>query len=612
MKTVEEGSAIKVFDDDVCVFSGELKDGKLIAQDFSVELPKKWTPEEAAYFLKALEENLRPEVAAELETYFAYRFLEGSNMLYEKEEKKEEQEAKGVEEQEEPQQEEAPPLLTLHDVLSFLSGLVKNDDVAMISVFLTCLSAYTDEPVNLFLKGESSIGKTYIARTVSSVFPDEDVWKLAGISPKALIHLKGHWEDEDGNIIDIYHPPDKKKDPEAFREWKEKVDNARYVIELKNKILIFLEAPTEEVYKVLRPLLSHDEKETEFKIVEKDRKGPFKTQTIVLRGWPATIFCTTNVKYIEELATRSFTVSPSTAGNKIKDAVDLTLKKASQPSFERRIEVGVRRIKDYMSFVKEKSGIFSKVLIPYADIISLQFFYERPREMRDVSHLLSFIKATTIFNFVRRPVIETKDARYLVSTVDDLKFVLRIFEHIRETTELGLPEKVVRFYHEVVESLEQFDAADATAKWNALHKLDKKSNRRIRAWLSELEDADLVSSQQDPQDRRRTLYTVVRRNSLKIPAISGKTEFSSLFTLNSFENWLKNIAEIDAGYKVLSNWLTRNPIDSSTLYRTITKSAYTQPLHFRNNFSANSLGVKPKGAQNSGYSINGRIFFGIR
>jgi len=43
-------------------------------------------------------------------------------------------------------------------------------------VFLVCLSAYGSNPLNLFLKGESSIGKTHIAKSVAEYFPEEDVW----------------------------------------------------------------------------------------------------------------------------------------------------------------------------------------------------------------------------------------------------------------------------------------------------------------------------------------------------------------------------------------------------------------------------------------------------
>jgi len=63
-----------------------------------------------------------------------------------------------------------------------LSRFVKRDEEAKNMVFLTALSAYTPEPINLFLRGESSIGKTYNVIETLKYFPEDDVWLLGGLS----------------------------------------------------------------------------------------------------------------------------------------------------------------------------------------------------------------------------------------------------------------------------------------------------------------------------------------------------------------------------------------------------------------------------------------------
>ncbi|MGC9125775.1 MAG: hypothetical protein ACP5GW_06610, partial [Caldisericaceae bacterium] len=291
---------------------------------------------------------------------------------------------------------------------------------------------------------------------------------------------------------------------------------------------------------------------------------------IVLRGWPATIFCTAEERYIEELATRSLTVTPSTASEKIVDAMQLKAEEASNPWFTNDVERRADDLRVYISYVAGKGSTF-KVVIPYADEIVRIFPGIRTREMRDIAHFMSLIKAATLFNFVRRPYLQVGEDKYLLSTLDDLKLVLSVFQMVRETTEYGLSDKVLTFYHEVVENLKQFDVGEAMLEWNKHHVSDKKSSKTIWRWLQELEAADLVSSQQDPQDRRRILYTVISRNSPEIPLIRRGRRISGLFDYNSFEKWLKKIGTKIGSYKAYSNVVGKQPVDEAKLYSSITK-----------------------------------------
>jgi len=126
---------------------------------------------------------------------------------------------------------------------------VKHDVTAKSVILCTALSAYTDEPINLFLKGESSIGKTYITMNILDYFPDEDIWKLGGLSPTALVHDYGTLVDANGNRIDENYvenriqelidaeggKPSKERLKEIRRqvkkEWREILRNSHYEIE---------------------------------------------------------------------------------------------------------------------------------------------------------------------------------------------------------------------------------------------------------------------------------------------------------------------------------------------------------------------------------------------
>ncbi|MCJ7760273.1 ATP-binding protein, partial [Candidatus Bathyarchaeota archaeon] len=224
---------------------------------------------------------------------------------------------------------------------------VKKDRAVKLSVLATGLSALLGQPINLFLKGESGIGKTYNVTETLKYFVQGDIWFLGGMSQKSLIHAHGKLLNKDGEEIDLENRPVKpsKKDFETEDDYKEAItqyqDGVRAfreefresytLIDLSHKILVFLEAPDFGTYQMLRPILSHDKEEIQYQFVDKTAKGQLRTMKVVLKGWPATIFLTTDNRYMEELATRSFTATPESSEDKIKEANILTNEKASLP-----------------------------------------------------------------------------------------------------------------------------------------------------------------------------------------------------------------------------------------------------------------------------------------
>ena len=117
-------------------------------------------------------------------------------------------------------------------ILKDLEKRVKKDHATKLSVLSTGLSAYLPEPINLFLKGESGIGKTYNVIETLRYFPPENIWFLGGLSPKALIHDYGKLLNKDGDPLDLLEKPQKpnkkskifKNDvgefkEEEYREW---------------------------------------------------------------------------------------------------------------------------------------------------------------------------------------------------------------------------------------------------------------------------------------------------------------------------------------------------------------------------------------------------------
>src|SRR4030042_5090984 len=89
----------------------------------------------------------------------------------------------------------------LEKFLRHISLKVKRDQTTIKLVLMTALSAHTSEPLNLFLRGDSSIGKTYNVVQVLKYLPSDDVWLLGGLSPTALVHDRGLLVDKNGEMI---------------------------------------------------------------------------------------------------------------------------------------------------------------------------------------------------------------------------------------------------------------------------------------------------------------------------------------------------------------------------------------------------------------------------
>ena len=290
-------------------------------------------------------------------------------------------------------------------------------------VFFVCLSAYGSNPLNLFLKGESSIGKTHIAKSVAEYFPEEDVWFIGDMSPKALIHEHGTLE------------------------------NKKVVISLKNKILVFLESPRKETLDMLKPILSHDRTEIEYKITDKKMSGQLGTKSVIIQGWPATIFCTTDHRYLEELSTRSMVATPEVTHEKIAEVLKYKGEQYATPWVVNTLDEEESLFRDVLKQLK--TGI--EIGIPYGKTLAFKYNGENkdePRTMRDFDKLMGLIEMSAFLHQYQRVSfyirINGTEQQFCIANEADLLIGSSIFESVRETTVTGLPKSVLDFYEHVV------------------------------------------------------------------------------------------------------------------------------------------------------------------
>jgi len=472
-----------------------------------------------------------------------------------------------------------------------LGRSVKRDKITKNMVFNTGVSAYTKDPINLFLKGESCIGKTYVTTQTLKYFPEKDVWMLGGLSPKALIHRYGVFVDENGVEIDFDEKPtkqsikqkliddaaelaaigqklpkmDKKLIEKYFkeenREWKERIRNGRYIIDLTSKILVFLEAPSFDTFMVLRPILSHDQEEISFQFTDKTSSGSLRTKNVVIKGWPATIFCTTVEKYIKDLATRGFTVTPETLKEKYKDANILTGEKSALP-WKFREDFDFMLLQGYIGWLKSKLQTLG-VVVPYGRELGACFPSIYARSMRDFKHFMSLVQIRAFFHCMQRLVLIDGDSSYVIATQDDYEHILALWRQVEETTLTGLPGHITDFFHKAVEPLSEsmgsFSYEELTVKYNE-HVEEKKSSDTIRKWVRCLCDVGWLTKEKDAVDKRKVVVRVIKN-----PKNSGEYRippFREFFSEEKLKTWLddaKKTSEHNT-FSLKENFLAEEPL----------------------------------------------------
>lgn len=378
------------------------------------------------------------------------------------------------------------------DKLAEILGLtIKKDNDNKIITFLCHLSAYTDDAqFNISFNAPSSTGKSYIPTQIAKLFPKKDVWEIAQCSPTALFHERGEW--------------DKKR---SVR-----------IIDLSKKIIIFLDQPHNELLARLRPILSHDEKEVSIKITDKNNKSGINTKNIIVRGFPAVIFCTAGLKIDEQEGTRSILLSPETSQEKIREGIMQTIRKATDPeAFRFWLESDPER-----KLLKERIKVIAQakikdVRISSGDELERIFLRDKanlkPRHQRDINKLTGLIKTFALLNLWFR---ECADG-ILIASDSDIKEGAELWERMAESQDNNLPPFIYNMFLEVILAIwNESDKKDSKFRLGLTRKEIAKKyyevyKRPLDDWLLRqqilpmLESCGLISQELHPTDKRKVL-----------------------------------------------------------------------------------------------------------
>ncbi|MCL2868766.1 MAG: hypothetical protein FWF27_04925, partial [Candidatus Bathyarchaeota archaeon] len=488
------------------------------------------------------------------------------------------------------------------------------DDHIIRVVFHVGLSAY-HKPLNLGLKAESGSGKSYSTVETIKFLPEEDVQVIGSQSPKVISHENGIRKTIDGRELKeesipekpkVNNYPDKQEFNEALKvykqqkvQWENDCKNSFYEVDLRNKILLFLESVNPETFKMLKTTMSHDHAYIDHKYV--DDKG--KVHVTRLVGAPVMIFNSVDNEYVAEQATRTLTATPSARVEKIEDSMAISNNKSAYPwlyeaePFQRRVITEyVRKVKQFMAAGKVS------VAIPFLDIYE-GFSKEAVRDMRDFNKYLELLPSYAIFKLFQRPIAMIEGKRYLIPTVQDAMDAKDAFDAILETTKTSTDYRVLDFYKSTIVDTTGLTAEQITDCYNK-GKKRQTAVKTVRKWLNRLEEIDFVDVREDVTDRRCKLYYPLKKNMPFVPFFEKSESLRSILEIG-FKKWVKSVSfQTGVPLIILNIDGTAKSISEFELEKIVLGTANFEEIDFVSKSSFEALN-KPENMLFSGNNLKG-------
>lgn len=440
-----------------------------------------------------------------------------------------------------------PPTMTQFD--DGIELMVKGDKQNARLIFFTMLSALTSEPMNTLLMGESSTGKTWLQQSIADLFPTEEelprrerfMMTKSYSSPTSFYHEMGSYN----------------------KETKERT------IECFPKIFNFLDMPNKALLDRMKTLLSHDDKQLVFTYTDPNHRA----QTVIMRGWPALTYSTTDLKLSDELSTRCWLATPSTNLNKITQALRLVALREKDPVRYREIldaDPNRQKIRQWVQQLIQKARLEGPLEVKIHDEQEIlnkfkQLLKENPhnRTPRDLARFFALVKTIAVFH--GRDVSQSSDVYEAFETVNG----------IIECNLKGIIPAVWKFYHEVVlpaykDAMANLDESVDLSRQQIRDKyrqiygetLDKN---RYDAYTEALHGKGLVELVPDPNHRGWNLVRPLESSTLRPLVTPQELEENEPSTLTRFAAQTNSKDECDTKpLRVLKVFETLSPYTDQT------------------------------------------------
>jgi hypothetical protein len=367
----------------------------------------------------------------------------------------------------------------------------KLEDRVVKQILYTMLSMYTNDPRNLAINSPTGEGKNYVIRKVSDIFPKEDVIKFVGMSDKSLFHRSGNLvikndigeyesieetleridsdiEDKESEMLTTQNRNLKQGLKAQIRDLEKERKNlhkdAKKLIDLSHKTIIFLDTPRQELLNAIMSLLSHDEYEVEYEFV--DTNNGIKTRSNVLRGWPVVIFAQavdySHHKRYPEIQRRFTITNPRMDQEKYAAAVDLIFDKYSMPDFmyqkmvvsDEQKDQAREIIKGLKESILDLSGSVApgknNVFIPFEKAIRDAAITKKASDMTVADRICGNLTLLAAVNTEKRPIIAFRKRgsptlqKIPLATFDDLKEALFLMQYAN-----GVRPYILEWYYDV-------------------------------------------------------------------------------------------------------------------------------------------------------------------
>lgn len=379
------------------------------------------------------------------------------------------------------------PSITIEELNEVLGQSVKFDNENKLITFFAQLSAFTEEDqFNVSFNAPSSTGKSYIPLEIASLFPKEDLMELGYCSPQSFFH-----------------------------DAEENKETGEFVKDLSRKIIIFIDQPNPELLSRLRPILSHDRKETVTKITDKKEKKGMRTKTIKIIGFPSVIHCSAGLRIDEQESTRMFLLSPETSQEKIRAAIHEKARKEANREVYRQellrapgrcnLQDRIRAIRDAhinQIIIADYEAVFKKFTSRHTSL--------KPRDTRDIGRVFSLAKMHALLNLWNRDHIGSG----LKATEHDVEIAFQIWDSVSESQELNLAPYVLQFHREIM--VPASNELGYSTKKDVVGAHFRVYGRPLDDWrfrnqiIPSLEAAGLINVEKDPNDARSNIYRPVK------------------------------------------------------------------------------------------------------
>lgn len=423
---------------------------------------------------------------------------------------------------------------------------IKREGANIRKVMNACLSAYTDNPINIVFISQSSTGKTYLVESVSKYFPAEDLIIRKSISRKAFTRERGRlviktFTDDGAEYNEFVEnaftgesmtvsqyinylsseieSKENKENPgrlERIREERERITvNLMTLIDFTDKILVLLERPPLDFWADMLSVAAHDSRYLESEFVEGD--GKKYTKHIVYKNWPAIIFCTSKDSDFswKDLETRFEIAEPFESSEKFTEAIDLSLERMfGEPISEDPEAKEIRNhIRQLVAYMKEHRP---KPYLPLQDEIRKAFLGDkvsRPDLMRKFPRLVYHIALNALFSAPDRVIFKNDGELVLVSREDFMELLKEFSNNELNAALHGFTESAFLFLTEVlIPACRDGDATDGPYRnptqaevCRALSESDLnlgKTKQRCGQYLKALEERNVIKRVQDEEDKR--------------------------------------------------------------------------------------------------------------